>query len=47
MTEPECPEGRDRRPAPKLVLESADGELLSLTQLRGRPVLVSFLSHAA
>ena len=33
--------------APRLDLPTADGRRFSLGELRGRPVLVSFLSHAA
>jgi hypothetical protein len=34
-------------PAPKLELPTETGEIVSLESLRGRAVLVSFLSHAA
>jgi peroxiredoxin len=34
-------------PAPELMLPNEAGEMVSLADLRGRPVLVSFLSHAA
>jgi peroxiredoxin len=34
-------------PAPKLELPTETGEMVSLEGLRGRAVLVSFLSHAA
>ena len=35
-------------PAPALSLPSAsDGALVTLSQFEGRPVLVTFLSHAA
>ena len=33
-------------PAPELVLPDLNGELTSLRDLQGRPVLVSFLRHA-
>ena len=35
------------KPAPKLELPTETGEMVSLESLRGRVVLVSFLSHAA
>ncbi|HWO57602.1 MAG TPA: redoxin domain-containing protein [bacterium] len=35
------------QPAPKLELATDDGQHVSLSDMRGRPVLVSFLSHAA
>lgn len=34
-------------PAPRLTLPRADGKSFSLEEVKGRPVLVSFLSHAA
>jgi peroxiredoxin len=34
-------------PSPKLELPTETGEIVSLEAVRGRPVLVSFLSHAA
>lgn len=33
-------------PAPPLALPDLDGEVVTLADLRGRPVLVSFLRHA-
>jgi len=35
------------RTAPRLELSTTEGEPFSLDRLRGRPVLVTFLSHAA
>jgi len=35
------------KPAPKLELPTETGQTVSLESLRGRLVLVSFLSHAA
>ena len=35
------------RPAPALELPRSDGGTLSLGELRGQPVLLTFLSHAA
>ena len=37
----------DRPPAPALELSDETGRRVSLADLRGRAVLVSFLSHAA
>ena len=37
---------RSGDPAPELKLPSLDGDEVSLEDLRGRPVLVSFLRHA-
>lgn len=34
-------------PAPALKLATADGREIDLAHYRGKPVLVSFLSHAA
>lgn len=34
-------------PAPALELPTEHGDLVSLASWRGKPVLVSFLSHAA
>jgi len=35
------------KPAPKLELPTENNEMVSIESLRGRVVLVSFLSHAA
>ncbi len=35
------------RPVPLLVLPTEDGHAVNLADLRGKPILVSFLSHAA
>ena len=35
------------QPAPLLVLPTEDRHAVNLADLRGKPVLVSFLSHAA
>ena len=35
------------KPAPALSLPATDGRSVSLSGLRGQPVLVTFLSHAA
>jgi peroxiredoxin len=34
-------------PAPELNLATEEGDPFDLPQVRGRPVLISFLSHAA
>ncbi len=34
-------------PAPELSLPDSEGRAFSLADLRGKPLLVSFLSHAA
>lgn len=40
-----CPRVGD--PAPTLALPTEAGESFSLEQVAGRPILVTFLSHAA
>lgn len=43
---PDAPLLRPGDPSPDLVLPTLEGEVVDLADLRGRPVLVSFLRHA-